>query len=200
MIYSESTKELLPAYQAFQAEIKHPLRTADNPFYSSKYTPLDALIDHVKPVMKKNGLYFAQEVCSDDNGIGVITTIFHTSGEYMQSAPFSMGVSKKDPQAYGGAITYARRYALSAMLGIASNSDDDAEGASHEPEKPLLNAKHEKWNVVIASLTAGNASVEYVESKFSVAPECREQVAKAAAEGEKLRKKKAAKQAEADNA
>lgn len=172
MKYSETTGKILPAFEAFQAEIKHPLRTADNPFYSSKYTPLDALIDHVRPVLKKHGLYFTQEPWSDPTGVGVITTLFHTSGERMESEPYCVGVSKKDPQAYGAALTYARRYSLSALLGIASNSDDDAEVASRAEIRPVLDKKYKGWAKALAAVKAGETSVDFLQSKYEIPADC----------------------------
>lgn len=138
---SEQTDKLFAALTLFQGEVTNPPREADNPFFKSKYTQLDAMIDHVRPVLAKHGLSVMQMPCSSADGVGVITTLCHSSGQYIQSDPYYLKLAKQDAQAGGSAITYARRYAYAAILGIASDTDDDGNNASNTPPKEPVTAK-----------------------------------------------------------
>ena len=141
MKYSESTDKLFAAFSAFQGEVKNPGASADNPFFKSRYTPLDDILDLARPILAKHGLSVAQEPCSTDGAVGVATVITHQSGQYMQSEPYYLKLAKDDPQGGGSAITYARRYSLAAMLGIATDPDDDGNAASGNKGKPAEKPK-----------------------------------------------------------
>lgn len=130
MKMSEKCDQLFTALNALQSEIKNPGTPANNPFFKSKYTPLDYMLDHAKPLIEKNGLSILQFPCSNETGVGVVTIVTHKSGQYIESEPYYLPLAKKDPQAGGSAITYARRYSLAAALGIASDPDDDGNDAS----------------------------------------------------------------------
>lgn len=127
---SDSIKNLAKALVEFQSEVKDPKRDANNPFFKSKYVTLDTLIDTVRPILTKHGLAYFQEPVSEDGKIGCRTILVHESGEFMEGMPFYMNVTKNDPQGAGSALTYARRYSLSAMVGVAWDDDDDANVAS----------------------------------------------------------------------
>lgn len=126
---SEGIKNIAGALVKFQKEIENPKNTARNSFFKSKYAPLNEIINHVKPMLTKNGLSYIQNVAGDGDSITVTTVLFHESGEWIESEPLTIenqenkGVSKA--QGAGIAITYARRYSLSAILGISSEDDND---------------------------------------------------------------------------
>lgn len=129
---SEGIKGIAAALVSFQGEVKSPTKTGVNPHFGSHYVTLDGLVDAIKPVLAKNGLAFMQS-CSGDGGLIVVTTLLlHNSGEWLESDPLTIKADKATPQGAGSAITYARRYALSAFLGLASDEDDDA--SSVEPK------------------------------------------------------------------
>jgi len=130
---SDVIKDLADAMSKFQGEVKNPKRTATNPFFKSLYTPLDVLIDTAKPVLAKHGLSYLQSCCGDGTNIIVTTLIMHNSGEWIELDPLTLKADKPTAQGAGSAITYARRYALAAALGLASEEDDDGNGA--EPPK-----------------------------------------------------------------
>ena len=130
---SESIKELASALAKFQGEIKNPSNTATNPFFKSKYAPLDTVLNTVRPILSKNGLSIIQAPSGDGELIIVSTTLLHSSGEWMEFPNLVLKADKATAQGAGSAITYARRYALSAILGISSEDDDD--GNSQEPAK-----------------------------------------------------------------
>lgn len=125
MKMSESIGELAKALSNFQGEVESPKNKATNPFFKSKYAPLEEVIKAIKPSLQKHGLSVTQIPITDEGKVGVITILLHESGEYIETSPLFLKTDKDTAQGAGSAITYARRYALSAVLGIASEEDDD---------------------------------------------------------------------------
>ena len=142
---SESLKNFAAAMCSFQGEVKNPPKSADNPFFKSKYTTLDVLIDTAKPLLQKNGLSYLQSCSGDGSNIIVTTLLMHNSGEWIESDPLTLKADKATAQGAGSAITYGRRYALAAALGLASDEDDDGNGA--EPPKKSQNAPKDNKTV-----------------------------------------------------
>lgn len=138
---SESIENIAKALVAFQGNVTNPKKTADNPFFQSKYAPLEEIINTIRPVLAKHGLSVIQLPSKTNGEIEVTTMILHESGEWIQSEPLKLKVEKDTPQGAGSAITYARRYSLSAMLGIESEGDDDANIASGNKRKKAQNNK-----------------------------------------------------------
>lgn len=121
-----------------QTEFPNVKRSANNPFFKSKYASLDAILEVVTPILNKNGLFISQSPISEESRIGVGTSIIYKDGSSIQGK-FTMTLAKNDPQGAGSAITYARRYALVAMLGLNVEDDDDANHAS-VPQVQTTNA------------------------------------------------------------
>lgn len=164
---SESIKHIASALVAFQSEISNPKHTAENPFYNSKYTPLQDLISHIRPVLAKHKLAVLQNPYSEDGqAITVVTRIIHESGEWLETSPLTMRADKLTPQGSGAALTYARRYSLAAALGIASEDDDDANSleppGTQTQEKPKQRASgyisHAQAKRMFA-IAGGNADI-----------------------------------------
>ena len=122
---SESIKNLAIALSKFQNEVKNPKNTADNPFYDSKYAPLQDVLNEVRPLLSKHGLSVIQSPSGDGQSVSITTLLLHESGEWIEFDPLVLKAQKITPQGAGSAITYGRRYALSAILGISSEDDDD---------------------------------------------------------------------------
>jgi len=124
----ENQAELLSAFYEFQQKVQNPSKNTEG--YGYKYATLDSVIASVKEAMEGTGLSFNQEVTTANGQIGVTTNIFHQSGQMMSFGPFYIDkVNAKqmiNAQGSGAAITYARRYSLSATAGIASEEDTDA--------------------------------------------------------------------------
>jgi len=97
--------------------------------YDYRYADLPSILSAVRPVLHKHGLSVAQEVAGEVGTVAVSTIIFHTSGFERRFGPLTLAVAG-DARAAGSAITYARRYSLTAALGIAPDDDDDAAVAS----------------------------------------------------------------------
>src|SRR5574344_301566 len=139
MKLSESTKNIFKALSDFKKDFKQPLKDADNPFFRSKYVPLENVVQAIDNEAPKHGLgYFQSTVTGESGTAGVITVITHSSGEYIEFDPLFLKADKPTAQGMGSAITYARRYSLSSAFGIASDIDDDGNQASgnHQYQTP----------------------------------------------------------------
>lgn len=109
------------------------LKTATNPHFRSKYADLSACVEAVIDALNENGIALMQRTSADDTGVTITTVFLHESGEMMDSGPLHVPAAKSDPQGYGSALTYARRYSLMAACGIAPE-DDDGNAASRKRE------------------------------------------------------------------
>ena len=109
--------------QAF-ADIEGAVKDKTNPHFRSKYADLGNVVDAVKPALLKHGLWFSQVSYDIENHAAIETVIYHKSGEWISCGIVSVPVSKIDAQGYGSAMTYARRYSLSAAFGVAPEDDD----------------------------------------------------------------------------
>jgi hypothetical protein len=128
---SEQINELTTALAKAQGEITGALKESANPFFKSKYADLASCWDACRGPLSKNSLAVFQAAETTTDGLVLTTTLAHGSGQWMRS---TLGVNPKDdsPQSMGSALTYARRYALTAMVGIAQ-VDDDGNAASGRP-------------------------------------------------------------------
>ncbi len=94
--------------------------------FSYKYAPLDEVLNLVRPILSKHGLSVIQAPVMSEGMVGVTTTLLHESGEWIEFEPILLKMDKQSAQGAGSAITYARRYSISAVLGISSEDDNDA--------------------------------------------------------------------------
>jgi hypothetical protein len=124
---SESIAALAAALSKAQADITGALKDSSNPFFKSKYADLASCWDACRKQLAANNLAVIQTTEVTESGTVLVTTLAHSSGEWMRG---TLPVVTKDngPQAQGSGITYARRYALAAIVGLAQ-IDDDAEAA-----------------------------------------------------------------------
>ncbi len=120
-----------------QKEFGPALKTSNNPHFRSKYADLAACVEAVVDALNNNGIYLMQLNEERENGICVQTVFIHESGEQISSGALFVPASKYDPQGFGSALTYARRYSLMAACGIAPEDDDaNAAQASVAAAKP----------------------------------------------------------------
>jgi len=127
---SESIAALAKALASFQAEVNDPKKDSDNPFFKSKYVALNDLTAAVRPTLAKHGLSYMQFPTGDGAMVSMVTLLLHESGEWIESDPFAMKPVKADPQGMGSVMTYARRYSLQSVLGVAWEEDDDGNASS----------------------------------------------------------------------
>jgi hypothetical protein len=120
---STEIKNIAIALCNFQGAVEKIRKTATNPFFKSKYADLSDILEVIRQPLVENGLSFVQ---FPKGRYGLETMLMHTSGEWM-SESYEMEPTKKDPQGAGSVITYQRRYALGAILGLNIDIDDDAQ-------------------------------------------------------------------------
>ncbi len=111
------------------------LKTSSNPHFKSRYADLAACVEAVIDSLNSNGIALIQKQHPNDGGVSIETVFVHESGETLSAGILSVPASKQDPQGYGSALTYARRYSLMAACGIAPE-DDDGNAASKKKAGP----------------------------------------------------------------
>lgn len=132
MSKSESIKGLAAALLTFHKEVGTISKEAKNPFFKSKYATLPQIQEAIREPLEKAGLVYAQ---FPDGANGLTSILMHpASGEWIE-ATSEMTPTKNDPQGQGSAITYQRRYALGAILGLIIDEDDDGNAASGKTVK-----------------------------------------------------------------
>ena len=135
---SQDTKELAKALINVQREMSPATKDATNPFCKNKYATLNSVMEACRPALLKHGIWLTQltlpapEELAQDH-IALLTKLTHAESGQWQSCLTIVPLPKPDPQGMGSAITYARRYALTAMLGIVTD-DDDGEAAKVDPQ------------------------------------------------------------------
>lgn len=156
---SAEIKELTTALVKAQAKIKHAEKSANNPFFKSKYADLPAVIDAAKPHLLEAGISLVQLPDTDDTGNAILMTqMTHISGQWMRSYYPVRPAKANDPQALGSAMTYARRYAYCAMTGVtAIGEDDDGNLASNVNVKPESAAsRNRRFKAVLKAIEESN--------------------------------------------
>ena len=146
---SEQISELAAALAAAQGMMDNAVMNRVNPHFKSKYADLAAIFDAARKPLSANGLAIVQTI-----GDGVLhTRLLHTSGQWIASEhPLPMSGR---PQEIGSALTYARRYSLSALIGIAADEDDDANAAAEKRTRPTAQAAEKLTEEQIAELDYG---------------------------------------------
>jgi hypothetical protein len=136
---SESIANLAAALSVVQGKMSHAVKDSANPFFKSKYADLESVWDACRSLLAENGLavmQFPGLYTDHDKSMSLTTIISHKSGEFI-SQEMSVPVTKADAQGAGSAITYMRRYALAAVVGVVQ-ADDDGNAASNSQSKPAV--------------------------------------------------------------
>ena len=126
---NDNMKPFYEAYNKMQADLKGALADSKNPFFKSTYANLESVIGVARKPLADNGLAFSQS--PDKTGTLLVTKIVHESGAYIKGY-FPLTPKDKGPQGFMSALTYARRGALSSMLGIHATDDDGNEANGRE--------------------------------------------------------------------
>jgi hypothetical protein len=126
-------KQIATALVKAQKSFGPALKSSTNPHFKSRYADLAACVEAVISGLNDNGIALIQKCYNCDNGVMVETMFIHESGEMLECGTLHVPASKQDPQGYGSALTYARRYSLMAACGIAPE-DDDGNSASRRTE------------------------------------------------------------------
>lgn len=141
MRMSAETKDLFSALALAQAELHNPHKSGENPHFKSGFAPLDEITDLIRPVMAKYQLAVIQDVTGNGELVVVGTMITHCTGQWIEQTGLAVPLVKKDAQGAMAAVTYARRYALLAMLNIVGTDDDDDGNIASQPTKPAEKAR-----------------------------------------------------------
>ena len=131
---STTTAKLAKALAAFQKVAHDPVRDSSNPHFKSRFASLAQTVIRNRKVAAGLGLAITQHPIVEEARAGTVIRVEHESGEFMEST-LMLPLVKQTPQAVGSAISYARRYQLNAVLGVAPvNEDDDDDGEQAEAE------------------------------------------------------------------
>lgn len=198
---SESIKHLAASLQTFQLKVDKIKKDSSNPFYKSKYASLSLILETIQIPLGECGLSFSQL----PDGHCLTTILMHAeSGEYI-SACYEInpvpdyykekdrngdvifrGDSYRSPQAIGSAITYARRYALGAILGLNIDEDDDGNKASKPEQKkeapdnrPWLNPNTKEFNGAIKKLKAATTTIEKIKTVMQISKDTEDKLKEA---------------------
>jgi len=126
-------KQIAASFVKAQKAFGPALKTSTNPHFRSKYADLSNCIEAVIGALNDNGIGLMQRTFDCPTGVMVETIFVHESGEVMECGMLHVPAAKQDPQGYGSALTYARRYSLLAATGLAPE-DDDGNSASRRTE------------------------------------------------------------------
>jgi hypothetical protein len=147
---------LAEAIVTAQTQMQPAIKDSTNPFFKSKYADLSTVWAAVRPFLVNSIAITQLPMESGNHHIVLDTQLTHVSGQWMRSR-ITMPVSKDDPQGYGSALTYARRYALGCMTGLVTEEDDDGNAAS-KPKYTICDAEVRKPAVAPAQSPVGGAS------------------------------------------
>ena len=128
-------KNIATALAAAQINMGKALKQASNPHFRSKYADLGSVMDACLPALNAHGIAVIQPTGEDEIGRFVETRLIHGESGEQLSCRVPLIVGKNDMQGYGSAVTYARRYGLMAMAGIAADDDDGNAAAKAAPKQ-----------------------------------------------------------------
>lgn len=139
MEMSESIVDLAKALTVLQGQLKTVPKDKVNPVHKSKYADLSAIWEMCRKPLADNGLSLVQTTEIAENNVILETTLLHSSGQWLRGK-LSLNPAKLDPQGVGSSMTYGRRYAMCALLGIAADEDDDGGGGSRGKDKTVIDS------------------------------------------------------------
>jgi len=141
-LQSENINELALALSKAQGSMRIAKTNKVNPYFKSKYADLSSIWDACRASLSENGLAVVQGIVpAEDGAWRLVTTLIHSSGQWMR-AYMPIITQKTDSQSLGSAITYTKRYSLSAMVGVATGeADDDGESAMGDRKQKSMTFK-----------------------------------------------------------
>jgi hypothetical protein len=129
MAQSESIAAIAKALAAAQGEMSAAKKDSNNPHFKSKYADLTAVWDACRAALSRHSVAVVQAPEPSESGVMLRTVLMHESGEWIDSTLF-IPAAQSGAQAFGSAMSYARRYSLAAMVGVVADEDDDGNAAS----------------------------------------------------------------------
>ncbi len=158
--HSEQMNELAEALALAQGQMSNPTFDSVNPHFKHKYASLAVVRDAVIPPLAAQGIATVQMPVTDieHDKAGCTTMLMHKSGQYLTHT-LLLPISKADVQGYCSAISYAQRYSLKAVAGVAGEEDDDGEGAvTHEKEHQGYQSEHRDSHKRASVTTTANGT------------------------------------------
>ena len=175
---SETISKIAMALVKAQKEITFASKDAMNPHLKSKYADLPSVIDAIKVPLNNNGIAYLQSPgLMIDMHLHMTTRLVHESGEWIEEA-MSIPMIKQDPQAFGSALTYARRYGLSSITGLYADDDDGYAASNHAKtvasEKPMLS--NDRFVKALDAIKANTYPIEKLREKHKLTIEQEEKL------------------------
>lgn len=164
---STTIGKLAAALAKAQARIGHASKDATNPHFKSSYATLASVLDACREALAANEIAVFQPASAEGAKVTVATMLVHSSGEWI-STPLTVTAQQSTPQGIGSAITYARRYGLSAMVGVGAE-DDDGNSASQPLRSPTKAPPETKKRG--PSIPDRIESVKTIEELKAIAPD-----------------------------
>ena len=151
-------KTIAAAFVKAKREFGPALKDKTNPAFRSKYADLGACLEAVEDALLAQGIALIQETSLDDSGVTVETVLLHESGESLRFGKLHVPAAKQDPQGYGSALTYARRYSLITACGIAPEDDDGNAASKQRPTQDV--------SAILKSIS-NSSTVDLLKSNFT---------------------------------
>lgn len=158
---SDTISSLAAALAKAQPKIEGATKDKTNPHFKSKYADLASVAEAIAGPLADNGLSYVQTSHDREHAAAIETIILHTSGEWLGCGVVAVPVSKLDAQGFGSALTYARRYSLSAAFGVVPEDDDGNQAAKAAPH-----AAHRSGDS--ADITSSPAAIEWDQQPIDV--------------------------------
>lgn len=176
-LQSDEIVDVVAALVAAQQKFNPATRSSFNPQFKSKYTALDSVLDAVLEALNTNGIAVVQQTYIQGDKIILFTKLLHTSGQWLGSR-YPLRPVKPDPQGDGSALTYARRYSLMALVGIAPEDDDGnaaVDAGRKQDEEPKRQQDTEKLTNPTGDLIrrihevgkAKGVTIDKIDAKFA---------------------------------
>lgn len=155
-------KQIASALVKAQKSFGPAIKTSSNPHFKSRYADLAACVEAVIDGLNSNGIALLQQTHECQDGVIVETMLIHESGETLSGGRLHVPASKHDPQGFGSALTYARRYSLMATTGIAPEDDDGNAAAKKRDPQPIIDAcmKSETLDALKTTFAAGYKALQ----------------------------------------
>lgn len=168
-------KQIAAALVKAQTKFGPALKTSTNPAFKSRYADLSACVEAVIDALNTNGIMLMQPCHETETGVLVETLFIHESGETFSAGKLHVPAAKQDPQGYGSALTYARRYSLMAACGIAPEDDDGNKAVQAIPKAGAMNPKAlADWMLAIDGAQSMDELKGYFSDAFAIAKEAKD--------------------------
>lgn len=170
MAAEKTPPTMIEDFIALQKALPIMPKDTSNPFFKSKYTSLDTITELIFPIMLKFNFAWVTRPSTNEQGLATLKySLMHVSGTNIDGEMLLM-LSKADPQGQGSAITYARRYSLTSVLGIVSDADDDGNAARAAAEAAKASDPHkapEEPSRQVDDVPISNISLTKVKRAFA---------------------------------